>query len=191
MTDPVQTVLEALKRAGSRGIMTKAGERWQYQCPTHEDRKPSLTVSRKSDGTVLLKCHAGCSTEAVLSSLGLEMKDLFPNVQDSGNHVRRKDPTDQKASDQKRSDQKDNGKVYPSAREALRSYGFGKPHAYWTYEDANGDRAMVTGRWNRNGEKTYRPVHKTHAGWKQGALPPPRPLYNLPVLLRAFPEIIF
>jgi len=176
MAEPIETLLSALERAGSRGQMTKTGERWQYQCPAHEDRKPSLTVSRKSDGTVLLKCHAGCSTEAVLSSLGLELKELFPNVPDSGNHVRMKTP-----------DKKNNGQVYPTAKAALLSYGLGRPDQWWAYQDAEGNPVMGVARWNRNGEKTYRPVHKTPAGWKQGALPPPRPLYNLPAVLNAPP----
>lgn len=182
MPEPIDNVLSALERADRRGIMTRPGERWQYQCPAHDDRKPSLTVTRKADGAVLLKCHAGCSTEAVLSSLGLEWKDLFPDAPDLGN-VRRKGPADQKASDQKRTDP-----VYPKARAALLTYGLGKPGQWWAYQDAKGDPVMVVARWDRNGQKTYRPVHRTPAGWKRGALPVPRPLYNLPAVLNAPPE---
>lgn len=45
-------------------------------CPAHEDREPSLHISLK-DEVILLKCHAGCATEDIVKSLGMEMADLF------------------------------------------------------------------------------------------------------------------
>jgi hypothetical protein len=56
----------------------KQGDGWQAKCPAHEDSNPSLSVSTAEDGKVLLKCHANCTTEAVVAALGLEMADLFP-----------------------------------------------------------------------------------------------------------------
>jgi len=184
MSEPIEIVLSALERAGCEPKQIQPNE-WEAFCPAHPDgekrRKRSLHVSQ-GQKVALVHCKAGCSTEAVLSSLGLEWKDLFPNP-DSGNHVRMKTPAVQKASNQK-----DNGQVYPTAKAALLSYGLGKPDQWWAYQDAEGNPVMVVARWNRNGEKTYRPVHKTPAGWKQGALPPPRPLYNLPAVLNEPPE---
>ena len=49
-------------------------------CPAHEDAKRSLSVSITDGGTVLLKCHAGCNTKAVVESLDLNMVDLFPDT---------------------------------------------------------------------------------------------------------------
>jgi hypothetical protein len=49
-----------------------------HECPAHEDRRPSLTVSRGDDGKWLLFCFAGCRTEAILSAAGLAWADLFP-----------------------------------------------------------------------------------------------------------------
>jgi hypothetical protein len=37
-------------------------------CPAHEDKTPSLSVS-ESNGKILVKCHAGCSQEAVIEAL--------------------------------------------------------------------------------------------------------------------------
>jgi len=49
---------------------------WQACCPTHGDKKASLSISVK-EGKILLFCHAGCHTEAILEAVGLKSKDLF------------------------------------------------------------------------------------------------------------------
>lgn len=51
---------------------------WTACCPAHDDRNPSLSISLGEKGKILLHCHAGCSTEAVLDALGMTMADLFP-----------------------------------------------------------------------------------------------------------------
>ncbi|MEJ5342802.1 MAG: AAA family ATPase [Thermogutta sp.] len=187
--EPIAKVLNALERIDARGLVTKQGERWQFPCPAHEDRKPSLSVTRNPDGTVLIHCHAGCSTETVLAALGLTVKDLFPNAQEI--HPReqkitsRKNPAPGKNISER---QNTNGKAYATAREALRAYGLGKPDAWWVYRNANGQEVMVVGRWNRPDGKEIRPVCKTPSGWKPGAPPPPRLLYNLPRILQASPD---
>ena len=53
------------------------------QCPAHEDRNPSLSVSQGRDGAVLL-CHAGCPTDAVLEALGMSAADLFDEPRSPG-----------------------------------------------------------------------------------------------------------
>ena len=50
---------------------------WTACCPAHEDRHASLSIGTGSDGRILLRCHAGCSTEAVVAALGLKLADLF------------------------------------------------------------------------------------------------------------------
>jgi putative DNA primase/helicase len=65
-----ERVLRALEEHGC-----KRGK--AYCCPAHDDRTPSLTVSQGEDGRVLVKCHAGCETEDVVTALGLTMTDLF------------------------------------------------------------------------------------------------------------------
>src|SRR3990167_4961652 len=49
---------------------------FNVRCPVHNDSKPSLSIT-KSGTVILMKCHAGCSTEAVCQSLGIELFDLF------------------------------------------------------------------------------------------------------------------
>jgi putative DNA primase/helicase len=50
--------------------------RGEWQCPSHEDREPSLSLNQGERGAVL-HCHAGCATETILEALGLQMPDLF------------------------------------------------------------------------------------------------------------------
>lgn len=52
--------------------------RWIACCPAHDDKHPSLNIRELEDGTVLIKCWAGCGATDVISSLGLEFSDLFP-----------------------------------------------------------------------------------------------------------------
>lgn len=75
MITPFETVRDALQSRGYR--ITGSGSNLKAQCPAHEDDNPSLSVSERKDGGVLLKCHAGCGTPDVVSSLGLTMRDLF------------------------------------------------------------------------------------------------------------------
>jgi hypothetical protein len=56
----------------------KAGPgKWVACCPAHEDRSPSLAI-KEVDGTILLHCFAGCETDDICGSLGVEVRDLFP-----------------------------------------------------------------------------------------------------------------
>lgn len=58
------------------GVKGRDGK-YMARCPNHGDSTPSLSVSLGSDNKILLKCFAGCTTEAIVRSMGLEMKDLF------------------------------------------------------------------------------------------------------------------
>ena len=54
--------------------------KWMACCPHHEDKNPSLSITECENDHILIKCHAGCSAEEVMFSAGLEMKDLFPEI---------------------------------------------------------------------------------------------------------------
>ena len=81
-------VLARLRSRGSRVRCVRDG-RYRAQCPAHDDRNPSLTVSLKSD-RVLLHCFGGCSTRRVVSELGLQWRDLYtvaPNQRQSSSRI--------------------------------------------------------------------------------------------------------
>jgi hypothetical protein len=61
--------LEKVK--GSKG-------RWTACCPAHADRSPSLAITQLDDGRILLKCFAGCSVYEIVTAVGMDIGDLFP-----------------------------------------------------------------------------------------------------------------
>ena len=72
---PMSVVLAALHEA--RKVMRQTARGVIAQCPAHDDATPSCSFDEGDSGNVLVRCHAGCSTEAVVAALGLQMHDLF------------------------------------------------------------------------------------------------------------------
>ena len=68
-------LLDALRDQGSHVIDTGHGKA-RARCPAHDDHNPSLSITG-IDGQVLVHCHAGCPTKAVVEALNLQMADLF------------------------------------------------------------------------------------------------------------------
>ncbi|MNF50631.1 DNA primase [compost metagenome] len=68
--DKVLSCLEKVKSTGAN--------KWKACCPAHDDKHPSLAISETSEGVVLLKCWAGCTTQNIVSTIGMELRDLFP-----------------------------------------------------------------------------------------------------------------
>jgi replicative DNA helicase len=56
----------------------KVGKEYSVRCPAHDDSTPSLNIREDGD-KLLITCFAGCQTENIVSSLGLQMSDLFNN----------------------------------------------------------------------------------------------------------------
>jgi hypothetical protein len=71
---PVDIVLPRLRR------VTGSGPTWSACCPAHGDSRPSLSVTETTDGKLLIKCHAGCEPEQIMSAIGLDMTFLFPSA---------------------------------------------------------------------------------------------------------------
>ena len=84
---PIDQVLERLD-----GVKQTRPDRWQARCPSHDDRSPSLAIAETSEGTILIKCWAGCSAPEIVNAVGLELKDLFPPRFDGTTHQASKPP---------------------------------------------------------------------------------------------------
>lgn len=70
---PIEDLLSRLDRVRSTG----KGQ-WTACCPSHSDKSPSLAITEKDDGRVLIKCFAECGAADVLAAIGLTMEALFP-----------------------------------------------------------------------------------------------------------------
>jgi hypothetical protein len=167
MKTPIETLkarLSGFKKTGNGG---------SAQCPAHDDRKASLSVTERDDGTVLLKCHAGCDTQTILSAIGLTWADLFSaNAGPTPSRNGRPKPS---------------RRTFPTADEAVAEleHRHGKRSAVWTYHDSNGNPVGLVVRWDRPEGKDIRPVSRHVDGWRISAMPEPRSLYRLPDLAAA------
>ncbi len=56
-----------------------ADGRYQAHCPAHSDDNASLSIALGNTGNIVLKCHAGCSVDSIVSAMGLKLSDLFLN----------------------------------------------------------------------------------------------------------------
>lgn len=70
--EPLSVLLSRMK-----GVK-QHGDSFMAVCPAHQDKSPSLSLSRAGDGSALVHCFAGCKTQDVLGAVGLATRDLFP-----------------------------------------------------------------------------------------------------------------
>lgn len=75
MSGAMARVLAALSAHGRRPSWS--GANLLGHCPAHEDHNKSLSATEGEDGRALIKCHAGCTSEAIVAALGLTLADLF------------------------------------------------------------------------------------------------------------------
>jgi hypothetical protein len=69
-TPQLLTLDAILPHLRTKRISKRNGERHVLACcPAHDDTNPSLSLTEKADGTLLWKCFAGCSQEAVREAL--------------------------------------------------------------------------------------------------------------------------
>jgi len=177
---PVQNLLERLPKA------KKSGKGWSARCPAHEDRRASLSIAEGDDGRALVRCHAGCTVDAICGALGMQQADLFEPSRLSTSTVSR--PTRTKAENRRRGDGKSAAKLFATADDAVAELERKQSpsSARWTYHDAHGEPVGVVVRWNLpDGRKDIRPVSRHRDGWQIGGMPEPRPLYGLPELAKA------
>lgn len=164
---PVELLLSKLPDA------KRNGKGWQARCPAHDDRRPSLSIAEGDDGRALVNCHANCTTEAVMSAVGLSVADLMPSTNGQRSALARKAKSSKPA------------EVFASASEAVAALERprGRRSGDWTYHDAKGEPVGLVVRWDGPEGKDVRPVSRNGQGWIIGGMPEPRPLYGLPDLL--------
>ena len=60
------------------GVKKTGPNRWIARCSAHEDKRPSLTITEKDDGRVLIHCFGGCGAADILGAVGLDFDALYP-----------------------------------------------------------------------------------------------------------------
>jgi hypothetical protein len=74
------------RKAGISGLLSRlegvkqtGPGKWKALCPAHNDTRPSLYVTEKPDGTVLVCCISQrCAAADVMAAVDLSLRDLYP-----------------------------------------------------------------------------------------------------------------
>lgn len=166
--------IEEIAKALGNGRESKVADGWVTTCPAHDDGKASLSL-RSPHGKVLVKCHAGCTQQAVIDAL--VDRDLWPKktAQESWKPMR---PVPK-------------GIAMPVN---VRHSKHGTPRRTWTYYELNGEVIGLIHRFeDGKGGKTLIPMcycysDKGNKMWAWKSFDKPRPLYNLP-LFKKYPDL--
>ena len=76
---PIDRVRDAVETSGRR-TRTDTGGGFRARCPAHDGRSDgSLAVREAPDGKILVYCHGGCTTDAVLTAIGLDWPAILPD----------------------------------------------------------------------------------------------------------------
>jgi hypothetical protein len=187
--EPIDRLLQLIQEVG--GTVKRSGAGWICTCPAHSDQNPSLSVDVGDDDRVLLHCHAGCSVQSIVSSLGLPMSALFPR--DSSSCFLPKQRHGVTVTAQKEQDDaRTNAPGYASADDAIRAMTnqSGTPDDSWTYSDPEGNPVGMVLRWDHERGKVIRPISLIDGRWQCHGMPVPRLLYKLDELLDADGPVI-
>ncbi len=170
---PIARVLDALYQVTGTQPQ-RNGRGWSSRCPGHDDRRPSLSISEGRDGCVLLKCHAGCTLDAICDALGIKKFELFPGRGDGCTRTTKASPN--------------RGAItFATADDAVAALErqLGTWSALWIYQNAAGEQVGAVVRWDRPDGKDIRAIARKDSRWVIGAMQSPRPLYMLPALAGA------
>ncbi len=173
--DPAAVITAQEVVVGLGGHMS--GRSAMVNCPAHDDRNPSLSVSEGRDGTVLVHCHGGCSQEAVIDALrgcGL-WTAAYVSKQTYIGLPRERDAWTP---------------ILPVPSEVLPKKSdhpkHGTPVARWCYRDVDGNTLGFICRWNEPGNtkkiilpQTFCRDPDGRREWRWQGFPAPRPLYGL------------
>lgn len=156
VSPPIDRVLARLTR-----VRVAGHEQWTALCPAHDDREASLSLGLGEDGRVLMRCHAGCETAAIVAAIGLSFGDLFAAERSS----------------------QANGLRLPAVERAQGVEGRSRLVKTYDYADANGALVFQVCRFE---PKTFRQRRQLPSGeWKWGLGDVAPVLYRLPALIEA------
>lgn len=124
------------------GVEQSAPDSWMARCPAHGDSNPSLSITLKPDGKVLMHCFTGCTVEEICAAVGLKVSDLMPE----------RPKIERPAGGKKKKD-------------------LGRWVCDYVYQDEDGSGLYKIARYERDGLKTFmhlRPDPDNRFGWSYG-----------------------
>lgn len=188
MSNPIDLVLSRLEAHLCAPRSTGNGK-WRSRCPAHDGNHHNLSISEASDGTVGLRCHSkGCNALAIVHSLGLELRDLFPPSPDLKKKGGKPIAPASKPESKPKATPAKKPLTFRSEGELIKSPPKGFPifKEKFEYKDINGKEVFTVYRFeNQDGGKVFRPSYP-HEGKRLVALPDgPKPLFRLPELIDA------
>lgn len=131
--NPTKRILAAL--ADQNCNPKQNGNGWSARCPAHEDRNPSLSISEGDDGRALVRCHTGCTVDAICKAIGLTPADLFDPSTSTETRQSRGKRQNRRQQDGKPAASYQTAKAAVEALERKH----GKRSDFWTYHDAQGE----------------------------------------------------
>ena len=143
--------------------VSSSSKGWKACCPAHDDHTPSLSIAVGDDGRILIKCHAGCTAEQVVASIGLSLSDLFLNSETAGCL---------------------NIPVIAQTAKRTAQYRSKTPMKETSFHPYTKNGQLMAGVFrfdpaDSSSGKQYVPVHATPSGGAVGDPPEEWPLYNL------------
>ena len=180
--DPFERLNIIRSRLEARGLrVTGSDQQLKACCPAHPDKTPSLAMDIGEGGRIVVFCHAGCATEAVMAELGLPMSFLAGSTP----LITGPRPRSPKSS-------KSAKKPFPSLAaiaDHAAKHKKGRVESTHTYNHADGTPAFAVVRVRLpDGSKQIPQVRPESGGWVYGGIGDSRPLYNLPALLATSSE---
>ena len=79
VSDRLQVILSRLK-----GVKKVGPNTYRAYSPLRDEKEPSLYITEKPDGIILMCDHGGGKVEDILAAIGLTMRILFPDGGSSG-----------------------------------------------------------------------------------------------------------
>lgn len=166
--------------ARALGGEQKAGGGWTAQCPCHEDKNPSLSISNGKDGKLLVKCRAGCEQSDVIAKL--KEMGLWYAKEPNRPWEKREPPTPAKPSEDGEQEWLPVAPVPDKATKPDFAKLCGsKPSAVYNYRDEEGRLLSYQCRVESDdGSKRFVPISFYADGqWRARGLTTPRPIYGL------------
>jgi DNA primase len=111
----IETLLSRLEK-----VKQKGPGQYVACCPAHDDSDPSLSIGQGDDGRILLKCWAGCGALDVISALGMEWDDLFPDKRKNYQSLARHFGLDKSTKDDRIVDLANHVELTPSRRAEIK-----------------------------------------------------------------------